>query len=51
MTARVGVVVLLLETAIEFDEAHYAPDHPKVAVRYSNLATVEQDLGPRAVEV
>jgi tetratricopeptide (TPR) repeat protein len=35
----------LLERALRIDEATYGPDHPTVAVRLSNLATVLQDLG------
>jgi tetratricopeptide (TPR) repeat protein len=35
----------LLERAIAIDEQHFRADHPALAVSYSNLATVLQDVG------
>ncbi len=37
----------LLKRAIAIKEKAYEADHPTLAVSYSNLATVERDLGPR----
>jgi tetratricopeptide (TPR) repeat protein len=35
----------LLERALTITEAVHGPDHPDVAIRLNNLATVLQDLG------
>jgi tetratricopeptide (TPR) repeat protein len=35
----------LLEKAKDSDEKNFGEEHPTTAVRYSNLATVLQDLG------
>jgi hypothetical protein len=38
-----------MERALRIDEASYGPDHPVVAIRLSNLATILQDMGDAAV--
>ena len=38
----------LAERALAINEAAYGPDHPDVATRLSNLATVLRDLGDPA---
>jgi hypothetical protein len=35
----------LLRKALASDEKTFAPGHPSIAIRQSNLATVLQDLG------
>ena len=43
--ARLTDARRLLERALAIDEAAYGPDHPDVAVRLNNLATIRKDLG------
>ena len=43
--ARPGEAKILLERALAIDEAAYGPDHPTVAARLNNLATILRDLG------
>ncbi len=42
---RYGEARANIERAIKIEEKHLDPDHPKLAIRYSNLATVLQDQG------
>src|SRR5207247_107778 len=45
LLGRFSVARELLRRAIEIDEKAYEPDHPNLAVSYSDLALVEKDLG------